>query len=312
VKEHGTGVATGDTGALRNRFSRSGGPRTSWSPGFSSRLGIMARLLLPAIVLLLLCVPFPGDARTPVVNDGADSIAEYRRMLREGNPGELWVARGEHLYHTPRGPNRVSLDACDLGLGPGVLEGAFAALPRYFEDAGRVQDLESRLVHCMVTLQGFEQERLQQEAFSSGERESDLEALAAYVASRSNGLPLTVQLEHPRELEMYRIGEALFHRRSGPLDMSCAICHSREQRRIRLQGLMNIHNPLEVREVMGSWPTYRVSQGTVRTLQHRMWDCHWQMRLPDVEYASDATVALILFMSVQARGGVVDVPGIRR
>lgn len=247
-----------------------------------------------------------------VPEEGADSIAEYRRMLREGNPGELWVARGQQLFHIPRGPNAVSLAECDLGLGPGVLEGAYAALPRYFEDTGRVQDLESRLVHCMVNLQGFDREQLLQDAFSTGERESDMEALAVYVASRSNGMVLDVQLEHPRELEMFRIGEVLFHRRSGPLDMSCATCHSRESRRIRLQTLMNINNPVQVREVMGSWPTYRVSQGTVRTLQHRMWDCHWQMRLPDVEYVSDATVALILYLSEQGRGGVIDVPSIRR
>jgi L-cysteine S-thiosulfotransferase len=270
------------------------------------------QLLIAAV--LLLCVPLPGGglAQTPMVSDVADSIAEYRRMLREGNPGELWVARGERLYHTPRGPNGVSLDACDLGLGPGELDGAFAAMPRYFEDAGRVQDLESRLVFCMTNLQGFDREPLLREAFSSGERESDLEALAAYVASRSNGHPLAVELSHPRELEMYRIGEGLFHRRSGPLDLSCATCHSHEQRRIRMHGLMNIHNPAQVRDVMGSWPTYRVSQGTVRTLQHRMWDCHWQMRLPDVGYGSDATVALILFLNERARGGGVDVPGVRR
>jgi L-cysteine S-thiosulfotransferase len=273
----------------------------------------MRKWLLPGIAFLLLgMVPSLGSAQSPGISQGADSIAEYRRMLREGNPGELWVARGEQLFHLPRGPNGVSLDQCDLGLGPGTLDGVFAALPRYFEDTGRVQDLESRLVHCMVSLQGFDREQLLSEAFSSAEQESDLEALAVYVASRSNGYPLSVELSHPRELEMFRIGEALFHRRSGPLDMSCAVCHSREQRRIRLQGLMNIHNPLQVRDVMGSWPTYRVSQGTVRTLQHRMWDCHWQMRLPDVEYTSDATVALILYLNERARGGLVDVPGIRR
>jgi len=270
-------------------------------------------LVLLYVVLLTLGLPMAvAQGQAPLVVEGGDSIAEYRRMLRESNPGELWIARGEQLYHQARGPNQVSLGACDLGLGPGVLEGAFAALPRYFEDAGRVQDLESRLVYCMVTLQGFDPDRLAEQAFSTGEQESDLEAMTVYVASRSNGMALSVQMEHPRELEMYRIGEGLFHRRAGPLDLSCATCHTTEGRRIRLQGLMNINDSLQVREVMASWPTYRVSQGTVRTLQHRMWDCHWQMRLPDVDYGSDATVALILFLTEQGRGGVIDVPSIRR
>ncbi|MFN2350064.1 MAG: sulfur oxidation c-type cytochrome SoxA [Thioalkalivibrio sp.] len=271
----------------------------------------MRALLLP-ILLACFCVSPVLAQPAPVPEEGVESIAEYRRMLRESNPGELWLARGERLYHQTRGPNQLSLDACDLGLGPGVLEGAFAALPRYFEDATRVQDLESRLVHCMVSLQGFDRDRLAEQAFSTGEQESNLEALTVYVASRSNGMALSVQMEHPRELEMYRIGEGLFHRRAGPLDLSCATCHTTEGRRIRLQGLMNINDGLQVREVMSSWPTYRVSQGTVRTLQHRMWDCHWQMRLPDVDYGSDATVALILFLTEQGRGGIIDVPSIRR
>ena len=54
-----------------------------------------------------------------------------------------------------RGPKNASLEQCDLGKGPGKVEGAFAELPRYFKDADRVLDLESRLVWCMETLQGF-------------------------------------------------------------------------------------------------------------------------------------------------------------
>jgi sulfur-oxidizing protein SoxA len=36
-----------------------------------------------------------------------------------------------------------------------VLKGAFVELPRYFADTKKVQDLESRLLTCMETLQGF-------------------------------------------------------------------------------------------------------------------------------------------------------------
>ena len=53
------------------------------------------------------------------------------------------------------GPNKVSLEQCDLGLGPGVVKGAYAQLPRYFADADRVMDLETRLVWCMVDAAGL-------------------------------------------------------------------------------------------------------------------------------------------------------------
>ena len=79
-------------------------------------------------------------------------------MLKEdpwSNPGLLDVDRGEALWTTPRGPKNVSLEQCDLGKGPGKVEGAFAELPRYFADADRVMDLETRLLWCMEKLQGF-------------------------------------------------------------------------------------------------------------------------------------------------------------
>src|SRR5690242_1010434 len=84
-----------------------------------------------------------------------DEIAKYREALQDGNPAELWEARGEEMWKAPRGPNKVSFASCDLGLGPGVVKGAYAELPRYFPDAKRVMDLETRLVYCMVSQQGY-------------------------------------------------------------------------------------------------------------------------------------------------------------
>ena len=67
--------------------------------------------------------------------------------------------RGEALWKEKRGPKGASLEKCDLGKGPGKVEGAFAELPRYFGDVDRVMDLESRIVWCMETLQGFDRRR---------------------------------------------------------------------------------------------------------------------------------------------------------
>ena len=98
--------------------------------------------------------------RAAIAQDAtANEIAKYRQALRDGNPAELWEARGEGLWKQKRGPKNVSLEKCDLGKGPGMVKGAYAELPRYFADADRVMDLETRLVHCMVTLQGFSSRR---------------------------------------------------------------------------------------------------------------------------------------------------------
>jgi sulfur-oxidizing protein SoxA len=47
-------------------------------------------------------------------------------------------------------------------------------------------------------------------------------------------------------------------------------------------------------------------------MQHRMWDCHWQMRLPDIDYGSPAAVAIIAFQANQAKGVKFDLPGMKR
>ena len=75
----------------------------------------------------------------------ADEIAKYREALQQGNPAELWEARGEDLWKQKRGPRDASLERCDLGQGPGVVKGAYAHLPKYFADAGKVMDVEQRL-----------------------------------------------------------------------------------------------------------------------------------------------------------------------
>ena len=63
------------------------------------------------------------------------------QLLQDGNPAELVVARGEALWKEKRGPKKVSLEQCDLGLGSGVVKGAYAQMPRYFADADQVMDL---------------------------------------------------------------------------------------------------------------------------------------------------------------------------
>ena len=241
-----------------------------------------------------------------------DPLAVGRQMLAEDNPGDLWTQRGEKLFREKRGPKNASLENCDFGLGPGQLDGAFARLPRYFADTDKVQDLESRLLTCMVNLQGFNREDLIKNAFSTLDRDSDIEALATYVASRSNGKKMDVRLDHPKEREMLKAGEYIFNRRNGPLDFSCLTCHGDENKRIRLQDLPNMTDPKQMQAVVAGWPAYRGTQSTVRTMQHRLYDCNWQMRLPDLGFTSDMSVALTTYLNYAGNGAVIGVPGVRR
>lgn len=272
------------------------------------------RGILALVVAAATCAGMAG-AMAQTQDESEREIERYRAMINDpmANPGYLAVDRGEVLWAQARGTKAVSLDACDLGEGPGKLEGAYAKLPRYFADADRVMDLEQRLLWCMEKIQGLDTADVIRRRFSGPGRASDMEDLVAFIANKSNGTRIQPQNAHPREREMTAMGEALFYRRAGVLDFSCATCHAEPGKRIRLQGLPDFSTPgKQAQETMGSWPTYRVSQSALRTMQHRLWDCFRQQRWPEPAYASDGLTALQMFLNVQAAGGEITVPSIKR
>jgi L-cysteine S-thiosulfotransferase len=264
---------------------------------------------------LLACLWAPATFAQPAADATEKEIEKYRAMISDpmANPGFLNVDRGELIWATKRGAKNVSLECCDLGEGAGKLEGAYAKLPRFFADPGKVLDLEQRLLWCMQTLQGLDIADVLKRRFSGPGVISDMEDLVAFIANKSNGMKFTMPLAHAKEREMYAVGEAMFYRRSAVMDFSCATCHAEEGKRIRLQALPNLSKAGKPsQETMASWPTYRVSQSQLRTMQHRLWDCYRQMRMPPPDYASDGITALTVYLTKNAEGGDILVPSIKR
>ena len=265
------------------------------------------RLLLAAGACALVAPAVLGQG------SAVDEIAKYRAALQDGNPAELWEVRGEDIWKQKRGPKQVSLQQCDLGLGPGVVKGAYARLPKYFADADRVMDLETRLLWCMSTLQGMSDADSRKQLFGAGnDRKSDMEALVAYVTSESRGVSMNVGIANPREAEMYRLGEKMFYFRGGPHDFGCVTCHGDDGKRIRLQDLPNLTTKEGAQKAYTTWPAYRVSQGELRSFQWRLYDCFRQQRFPELVFGSDASIALTLYLARNANGAAFDAPAIKR
>ena len=240
-----------------------------------------------------------------------EAIEEYRAMLADGNPAELFEAKGEALWKQRRGPKNASLEACDLGKGPGVVKGAFVELPRYFADTRRVQDLESRLVSCMETLQGFNGKAIADTAFGKGEQ-NNVTALATWISAESKGLKFNLPQNHAQEQVAYEIGKRLFFLRGGTHDFSCASCHGEDSKRIRLQDLPNLTKNPGAGNGFGAWPAYRVSNGQMWGMQLRLNDCYRQQRFPYPGFGSDATIALGVYLGVNGKGGTSTAPAIKR
>ncbi len=241
----------------------------------------------------------------------ADSIAEYRAMLQDGNPADLFEAKGEDLWKQKRGPKNASLEQCDLGKGPGVVKGAWVELPRYFADTARVQDLESRLLTCMQTLQGFNAETMAKTPFGKDEQ-SNVTAIATWISAESKGMKFNLSQSHVEERKMYEVGKRLFFMRGGSHDFACATCHAQDDKRIRLQDLPNLTKQPGAGNGFGAWPAYRVSNGQMWGMQLRLNDCYRQQRFPYPLFGSEATIALGVYMGVNGKGGEATAPAIKR
>jgi len=267
----------------------------------------LLKALAPALGALTAATALAQQPRSAV-----EEIERYRAALGDGNPAELWEARGEALWKEKRGPKKASLEQCELGLGPGVVKGAYTVLPKYFPDTDKVEDLESRLVTCMVTLQGFKPEEARKDPFGGPGKKVPMDALVAYITAQSRGMKMNVALNHPQEREAYEIGKKIFFYRAGPHDFGCVTCHGADNQRIRLQDLPNLTKVSDAQKAYGAWPAYRVSQGELRSFQWRLNDCFRQQRFPELEFVSPASIALTMFLAHNANGGVFDAPSIKR
>jgi sulfur-oxidizing protein SoxA len=282
-----------------------------------AQIGRDQRVKIRLTLLAAVCAAIAAGSVAPAQDAETEkAIEKYRQMLKDdpwANPGLLDADRGEDLWKAKRGPKSVSLEQCDLGKGPGKVDGVFAELPRYFADADRVMDLETRILWCMEKLQGFDAADLVKRPHpGGGQPVKELGAMATYVASKSSGMKFAPKTEHAKEKEAVALGETLFNRRSGPFDFACATCHASSGQRIRLQGLPYLADPKEAAKVVGEWPAYRVSSTHVMTMQHRLYDCYWQMRMPELQLGSEASVALVAFLVDRAKGGEVAAPGLKR
>ena len=266
------------------------------------------RFTTSAIAVLALCnLSFSAHAQKTSVQ----SIEEYRAMLQDGNPADLFEAKGEGLWKQKRGPKNTSLEQCDLGKGPGVYKGTFLELPRYFSDTNKVQDLESRLLTCMQNLQGFSAADIAATPFGKGEQKN-VTALATWISAESKDGKFALPQSHAQEKIAYEIGKRLFFQRGGTHDFSCASCHGENGTRIRLQDLPNLTKNPGDGVGFAAWPAYRVSSGQMWGMQQRLNDCYRQQRFPYPGFGSDATIALGVYLGVNSTGSKSVAPAIKR
>jgi L-cysteine S-thiosulfotransferase len=73
-----------------------------------------------------------------------------------------------------------------------------------------------------------------------------------------------------------------------------------------------LSDPKAAQPLIATWPAYRVSNSQFKTMQWRINDCYRQMRMPEPTFASDATIALNMYLATTAKGAEYRGPGTKR
>jgi sulfur-oxidizing protein SoxA len=136
--------------------------------------------------------------------------------------------------------------------------------------------------------------------------------LVAWISAESRGLRFNLSQTHAAETTAFELGKRAFFYRAGPYDFSCASCHGQEGKRIRLQDLPDLTKNPGDGVGFAAWPAYRVSSGELWGMQRRLNDCFRQQRFPYPGYTSDVTIALGVYMGVNARGAESVAPALKR
>jgi sulfur-oxidizing protein SoxA len=163
----------------------------------------------------------------------------------------------------------------------------------------------------METLQGFNAAEIAKTPYGKGEQ-NNVTALATWIAAESRGMKFNLPNSHVAEKTMYEVGKRLFFMRGGPHDFACATCHGSDDKRIRLQDLPNLTKNPGDGAGFAAWPAYRVYNGQMWSMQLRLNDCYRQQRFPYPLFGSDATIALGMYMGVNAKGAESIAPAIKR
>ncbi len=221
---------------------------------------------------------------------------EVRAMQQDdfANPGILWVTRGEKLWTEPAGKDGKACADCHRDAKTSM-KGVAARYPRTDGAAGRLVNLEGRIMQCR-------EERSQAQPLR---HESDeLLALTAYVAHQSQGMPRSVTIDAGNRGNFER-GRALYSRRVGQMNLACMHCHDANWgKKLGPETISQGHG--------NAYPIYRLEWQTLGSLHRRFRSCLSGVRAGMLPFGAPEYLDLELYLAWRAGGLPLETPGVRR
>lgn len=227
---------------------------------------------------------------------GYDDMSRETRAMQDddtANPGMLAVLDGEALWSRKTGAANRSCADCHDDASKSM-KGVAARHPAFDAESGKPVDLEQRI--------NLERARHQQ-APPLRPESSELLALSAFVARQSRGEPIAPPVDE-RLAPFVTAGRALFNKRQGQLNLSCAQCHDENWGKRLAGNIVPQGHPT-------GYPVYRLEWQSLGSLRRRLRNCISGMRAEVPDYDSPDYVNLELFLMQRARGMRIETPAVR-
>ena len=255
----------------------------------------MTRLRLAIALLAVFSGAFAlaqGDPRRSGYRDMSPAL---QRMQDDdtANPAMLFVQAGAAAWSEREG---VAAKACADCHGDAVasMKGVAARYPAFAAEAGKPVDLESRINLCRTT---------HQQAGPLPPESDRLLALSAFLALQSRGQPIAPP-DDARMAALRARGEALYKRRQGQLNLSCASCHDDNAGKKLAGATIPQAHPT-------GYPIYRLEWQALGSLKRRLRNCVVGLRAEPWPFDDTEYLALESWLMQRARGMAMDAPGVR-
>lgn len=253
-------------------------------------------MTLSAVLLLAVPATFAGEQ---FAMSDADR-AMYAEML-ENNPADMDVEYGAELFEEQCG-GEAELAAI-LGISEDALPGYLAGFPRYVQAAGQVVGIDQVLQMLMM--------KNSEKPFKL--KSGDMFAMLAYVKSLANDEAINIDVEADEHIKAaYKLGEEVFMTKRGGRGLGCISCHSDAVygQVLRTQPLPNLGS--EQNKAGATWPAYRMTKSSMRTLQRRFQGCMKNALLAVLPIGSKEMVGLEVYVTAKAKGKTIAIPGLKR
>lgn len=256
-----------------------------------------ALLVCSLMLLSLVCHAQRAAIKPQPLKSGLEFTgAEVRELQQDdfANPGMLWVTRGETLWREAAGRDGKSCAGCHGDVNASM-QGVATRYPRIDAGSSRLINLEGRIQQCR-------ERRQQAEPFKY--ESAELLALTAYVGLQSRGMPMNAVIDWQNS-HNFEAGRALYYRRMGQMNLSCAQCHQDNWgKKLGPETISQGHSV--------AYPIYRLEWQTMGSLHRRFRSCLSGVRAELLPLGAPEFLDLELYLASRASGLTIETPGVRR